>query len=316
MIAISASIGLASTPGSATSLTELMQQADFAMLWAKARRAGVRIFDATLEHALKSDLRREAEIRTAIPLGQFIPFYQPLVDLDTGRTIGWEVLMRWDHPERGIVAPAEFIDVAEATGLIDEMFWPMLVTACRATRDQADGSFIAVNVTLRQIMDTRFVSRLSDVLEQTNFPPQRLEIEITEREHVHDLDRLAAGLRALGALGVRIALDDFGTGSANLTLLSALPIHKLKIDRSFVSNIEHDEQNRRIVTSIVGLARSMDLVCTAEGIETEAVAQSLRDLGCHQGQGYFFGRPSLHHDLRADGKLAAGADRSLRAAVG
>jgi EAL domain-containing protein (putative c-di-GMP-specific phosphodiesterase class I) len=293
-----------------------MQQADFAMLWAKARRAGIRVFDATLEHELKYDLRREAEIREAIPLGQFIPFYQPLVDLDTGRTIGWEVLMRWDHPTRGIVAPAEFIDVAEATGLIDEMFWPMLTTACRATRVHTDGSFIAVNVTLRQIMDVRFAARLSDVLKQTDFAPQRLEIEITEREHVHEIDRLAAGLQALGALGVRIALDDFGTGSANLTLLSALPIHKLKIDRSFISNIEHDEQNRRIVTSIVGLARSMDLICTAEGIESEAVAQRLRDLGCHQGQGYFFGRPSLHHDLRADGKLAAEPNRSLRAAVG
>jgi EAL domain-containing protein (putative c-di-GMP-specific phosphodiesterase class I) len=222
------------------------------------------------------------------------------VRVDTGDLVGYEVLARWPHRERGMISPTHFIPVAEEAGLVDAMFWTLLAQACRKALD-APGEFIlAVNISPSQVRDQWFPEKVLRTLRETGFPAQRLEIEVTESAMIGDVARAKSSLMSLKNQGVRVALDDFGTGYSSLFLLRALPIDKLKIDRSFVTRLTEDRENATIVGALVGLGKALGLQVTAEGVEDEATAEALRAMGCEFAQGFLYGAAveSPHYALQ------------------
>ncbi len=293
-LTVGASIGIAIYPQDGVTAADLLQNGDAAMLRAKATRGEFRFFDASIDQALKSKASLESDLRAAIPANEIVPFFQPVVSLETGETVGFEVLARWPHRLRGMVPPDEFIPVAEEAGLIDAMFWSLLTKACESSL-HAQGEFmLAVNISPSQVRDEWFPEKVLRTLQQTGFPARRLEIEVTESAMMGDMDRAKSALQSLKNQGVQIALDDFGTGYSSLLLLRELPIDKLKIDRSFVSSMLHNASNATIVDAIVGLGRSLGLKVTAEGVECVETAEALRARGCALAQGYLFGTPAAH----------------------
>jgi EAL domain-containing protein (putative c-di-GMP-specific phosphodiesterase class I) len=231
----------------------------------------------------------ETELRTAIPNGDIVPFFQPVVRLDTGALAGFEVLARWPHRERGMISPTAFIPVAEEAGLVDAMFWTLLAQACRKALDAPGDFVLAVNISPSQVRDQWFAEKVLRTLRETRFPAHRLEIEVTESAMIGDVARAKSSLMSLKNQGVRVALDDFGTGYSSLFLLRELPIDKLKIDRSFVARITSDRENATIVGALVGLGKALGLKVTAEGVEDMATADALRVMGCEFAQGFLYG---------------------------
>jgi len=302
-LAVGASIGIAMCPGDGRDAAELLQRGDAAMLRAKEDRGAYKFFDSSIDEELKWKAALETELRTAIPNGDIVPYFQPVVRLDTGELAGFEVLARWPHRERGMISPVHFIPVAEEAGLVDAMFWALLAQACRKSLD-APGEFtLAVNISPSQVRDQWFPEKVLRTLRETGFPAQRLEIEVTESAMIGDMERAKTSLMSLKNQGVKIALDDFGTGYSSLFLLRALPIDKLKIDRSFVASITADRENQTIVRALVGLGNALGLAVTAEGVEDGATADALAAMGCEFAQGYLFGAaiefPSYPTNLRA-----------------
>jgi diguanylate cyclase (GGDEF)-like protein len=288
-LTVGASIGISLCPEDGHDAAELLQRGDAAMLRAKEDRGAYKFFDSSIDEELKSKAALEAELRTAIPNGDIVPYFQPVVHCDTGELAGFEVLARWPHRERGMISPADFIPVAEDAGLVDAMFWALLAQACRKALD-APGEFIlAVNISPSQVRDQWFPEKVLRTLRETGFPAQRLEIEVTESAMIGDVARAKSSLMSLKNQGVRIALDDFGTGYSSLFLLRELPIDKLKIDRSFVARITTDRENATIVGALVGLGKALGLKVTAEGVEDEETAAALRAMGCELAQGYLYG---------------------------
>ncbi len=288
-LTVGASIGISLCPEDGQDAAELLQRGDAAMLRAKEDRGAYKFFDSSIDEELKSKAALEAELRTAIPNGDIVPYFQPVVHCDTGELAGFEVLARWPHRERGMISPADFIPVAEDAGLVDAMFWALLAQACRKALD-APGEFIlAVNISPSQVRDQWFPEKVLRTLRETGFPAQRLEIEVTESAMIGDVARAKSSLMSLKNQGVRIALDDFGTGYSSLFLLRELPIDKLKIDRSFVARITTDRENATIVGALVGLGKALGLKVTAEGVEDEETAAALRAMGCELAQGYLYG---------------------------
>jgi EAL domain-containing protein (putative c-di-GMP-specific phosphodiesterase class I) len=221
--------------------------------------------------------------------------YQPEVDARTGRVIAVEALLRWHHPMRGLVSPAEFIPLAEQTGLIVPIGDWVLRTACAQAaswrRSKLSPVRVAVNLSARQFEDADFVARVEDALEESGLEPTALELEITESMVARDTAQAAKWLADLRALGVRVVVDDFGTGYSSLNYLKRLPLDTLKIDRSFVSGLGAEPHDSSIVTAVVALADALGLETLAEGVETPEHLAMLRDLGCHMAQGYYFSRP-------------------------
>ncbi len=300
-LTVGASIGIAICPSDGRSAADILQRGDAAMLRAKEERGAFTFFDSSIDEQLKSKASLEAELRSAIPAGDIVPYFQPVVKLATGELAGFEVLARWPHKTRGMISPTEFIPVAEEAGLVDSMFWALLAQACRKAL-QAPGDFIlAVNISPSQVRDQWFPEKVLRTLKETGFPPQRLEIEVTESAMIGDIQRAKTSLMSLKNQGVKIALDDFGTGYSSLSLLRALPIDKLKIDRSFVSSMTTDPESATIVGALVGLGRALGLAVTAEGVEDAATVSALTAMGCDLGQGYLFGAAieSPHYDLNA-----------------
>ncbi len=288
-LTVGASIGISLCPEDGQDAAELLQRGDAAMLRAKEDRGAYKFFDSSIDQELKSKAALETELRTAIPNGDIVPYFQPVVHCDTGELAGFEVLARWPHRERGMISPADFIPVAEDAGLVDAMFWALLAQACRKALD-APGEFIlAVNISPSQVRDQWFPEKVLRTLRETGFPAQRLEIEVTESAMIGDVARAKSSLMSLKNQGVRIALDDFGTGYSSLFLLRELPIDKLKIDRSFVARITTDRENATIVGALVGLGKALGLKVTAEGVEDEETAAALRAMGCELAQGYLYG---------------------------
>ncbi len=291
-LSVGASVGIAIYPHDGETGAALLQNGDAAMLRAKARRGEFQFFDASIDQAMKLKASLEEELRAAIPAGEIVPYFQPVVDLATGVASGYEVLARWPHRERGMISPAEFIPVAEEAGLVDAMFWTLLTQACQKAL-AAPGDFtLAVNISPSQIRDQWFPEKVLRTLRETGFPTHRLEIEVTESAMMGDIDQAKAALLSLKNQGVRIALDDFGTGYSSLLLLRQLPIDKLKIDRSFVSSMLVDPSNATIVDVILGLGKSLGLTVTAEGVECGETADALRERACALAQGYLFGHAS------------------------
>lgn len=288
-LTVGASIGIAMCPEDGRGAADLLQRGDAAMLRAKEDRGAYKFFDSSIDEELKSKAALETELRAAIPSGDIVPYFQPVLRLDNGELAGYEVLARWPHRDRGMISPTNFIPVAEEAGLVDAMFWVLLAQACNKAL-KAPGDFtLAVNISPSQVRDQWFPEKVLRTLRETGYPPQRLEIEVTETAMVGDIQRAKSSLLSLKNQGVKIALDDFGTGYSSLFLLRALPIDKLKIDRSFVSTLTTDRENATIVGALVGLGRALGLQVVAEGVEDEATAKALRAMGCEFAQGFLFG---------------------------
>ncbi len=284
---------------------ELLRHADQAMYRAKREGRGrFGLFDDALGERLRQAAEMEAELILAIERAEIVPHFQPIVEIANRNLVGFEVLARWRHERLGQVPPEVFIKLAEDTGQINAISWLVLRQACAIARDWDPDLTIAFNLSPRQFRDPDLSSTISAVLAESDFPPTRLEIEITETAVIEDVDYARATIENLRWLGIRISLDDFGTGFSSLATLSRLPFDKLKIDRSFVTEVTEDTQKAKIVAAIISLAGSLDLSVTAEGIETLDTYEMLAGLNCELGQGFLFDRPlagNQVHDLLRDG---------------
>jgi diguanylate cyclase (GGDEF)-like protein len=241
-----------------------------------------------------ADHRRwiEAEMQLALERQDFELYYQPQLDLTTGRIAGYEALVRWQHPDKGAVHPVEFIPVAEETGMIAPLGDWVLRKACADAKHLPDDCFVAVNLSPAQFLLSDMVEAVRSALAESGLPARRLELEITESLLMEDKEKTALILGEFARMGVSVAVDDFGTGYSNLTYLADLPFQKLKIDRSFVSRIETNGNTGAIISTIVGLSRALGVETIAEGVENEAQVTMLKAAGCNSAQGYLFGRPT------------------------
>ena len=307
----SASIGVALFSPGQHSTEELIKQADVAMYQAKdAGRNTMRFYDAEMQARLVDRAAMEEDLRQAMTLGQLTLHYQPQVD-SAGRVVGAEVLVRWLHPQRGLVAPAQFIPLAEEVGLIAAIgSWVLEATCLQLARwamqPTLSGLTLSVNVSSHQFRQSEFVDRVSQILSHTGADPRCLRLELTESIMVRDVDHVVAKMRALRDQGVGFSLDDFGTGYSSLAYLKRLPIDQLKIDQGFVRDILSDHNDAAIAKMVIALADSMGLSVIAEGVETQEQRDCLAALGCHEYQGYLFGRPVPVKDFEA-GLLRAAA---------
>jgi predicted signal transduction protein with EAL and GGDEF domain len=299
-VVVRASVGVACFPEHGASAQALLAKSDVAMYLAKSDGAGVVVYAPERDGHTHRRLTLITELRQAIERREFLLEYQPIVHLRTGATVGLEAFVRWDHPQRGAVPPADFIDLAEQTGLINPL--TMLVL------DQALGEWsgvetvtplsIAVNVSPRNLQDPDLPQRIADALRAHSARPSMLTLEITENVLMADPARCMECLTRLHAMGVRIAIDDFGTGYSSLGYLRRLPIDELKIDRSFVADLEsgHDDV---LVRSTIELAHNLGLTVTSEGVEAAAARERLTALGCDAAQGGFIAPPASAQQLRA-----------------
>ncbi|GLY94913.1 hypothetical protein Acsp02_21680 [Actinoplanes sp. NBRC 103695] len=292
-----ASIGITTTPEADTA-AELLRQADLALYVAKgAGKNQWRRYQSHLHSAMVERLELRSALDHAVHEGHFLLQYQPIVDLGSGGTAGFEALVRWHHPERGVIAPDEFIEVAEESGLIVPIGrWVLdqalhTVAQWRRALPRARRPYVSVNVSVRQFRQAGFVDQVRSSLEWADVPPSALMLEITETLLMGDDEEIWADLAVLQELGVRIAIDDFGTGYSSLGYLRQRPIDVVKIDKTFIDDITHDPQQRTLVGGIVSLAHSLNLTVIAEGIETEAHQAVLIELGCPLGQGYLYSSP-------------------------
>ena len=287
------SAGVARYPIDGQRAEEVLLASDMAMYQAKAAgKNQVAVFHAGLRELNEQRLRIESELRTAMREGQLRLHYQPIVDLASGQLVGAEALLRWQHPERGMVPPGQFIDVAERSGLIVELGgWVLQQAAQQQQRWAAQGCGpwpVAVNVSARQLRDGKLLQQFEQALAVSGCDPSLIEIELTEHTLVEDVDDNIRLLTALRDRGVRIGIDDFGTGLSSLAYLKRLPAAKLKIDRSFVRDLPQDLGDAAIVEAAVSMAHALGLQVVAEGVETEAQHQMLGRLGCNYGQGYLY----------------------------
>src|SRR4051794_11496245 len=305
-----ASIGIALAPQDGGDLDQLLKNADLAMYGAKADgRRTYRFFERTMDARVRARRTLELDLRQAIANGEFEINYQPIVDLKSGAVSGCEALLRWRHPGRGMVSPAEFIPVAEEIGLIGELGEWVLTSACREAAAWPDHVRLAVNVSPVQFRNHTLGLRVAHALVAAGLAPHRLELEITEAVLIRDDDAALAIFHQLRALGVRIALDDFGTGYSSLSYLQRFPFDKIKIDRCFITELGEPDGSSSIVQAVVNIAAARNMTTTAEGVETEAQRDALRALGCTEMQGYLFSaaRPAAEVRALLRGDAAMGA---------
>nr|WP_320009686.1 EAL domain-containing protein [uncultured Desulfobulbus sp.] len=293
-----ASIGIVTQLNEYTSAEEVLRDADIAMYRAKQQGKSILLFDKHMHLELIESINLEAELKEAIYSEGLTLHYQPIVSVDTERLLGFEALVRWNHPMRGMVPPDRFIPLAEETGLIIDLGKWVITEACATLKNWLEelgwrqGLIMSVNVSCRQLADTGLVEHVMSELIRHQLNPANLKIEVTESVIMHDVDRAIIELNRLRKLGVQIAIDDFGTGYSSLAYLRRIPIDHLKIDRSFIHGFsEGDKENDEIVRSIISLARSLDLGVIAEGVENRDQLERLRSLNCDRVQGFMFSRP-------------------------
>jgi EAL domain-containing protein (putative c-di-GMP-specific phosphodiesterase class I) len=297
LLSVTGSLGIAVFPENGADSQHLMRAADMAMYTAKAEgRNRYHFYADDMSARAREQMDVEQGLRRAISTDGLLVHYQPRVDLALRRIVGVEALVRWPHPERGLIAPGSFIAIAEQSDIIEHLGHWVLRRACSEmldlVRGQAGGTsfHLAVNVSARQFLDANFVAIVESVLDETGFPAAALELEITEST-LQATEQSLRILKALEAIGVSISIDDFGTGYSSLSVLRDLPINRIKIDRSFIVDLPASENQRAVVEAIVALSRAMDMSITVEGIEQPEQADLLQQLGCQEGQGYFFARP-------------------------
>lgn len=289
---ISTSVGVARCGGGECDAEELMRRADLALFAAKAKgRDNLAIFDAELDRAAKERRETEADLREAIARGQMRLHYQPVIDLNTGRTTGYEALLRWYHPTRGIVGPNDFLHIAEASGMIVPLGDWIIRQALAETASWPADMRIAVNLSPTQVRSPHLVTVVAQAIHAHAIAPERIEFEITEHVLLEEGEASHATLMKLRELGTRIALDDFGTGYSSLGYLRRFPFDRIKIDRHFVEGIEGSTDNQAIVSTITRLAEALGMSTTAEGIESRGQLDLLRKLGCQEAQGFLICRP-------------------------
>ena len=308
-VVIGASIGIAMAPGDGDESEKLLKSADMALSRAKNDSRGTfSFFEAGMDARAQSRRKIELDLRDAIQNDVLRPYYQPLICLSSGRITGFEALVRWPDPERGMISPAEFIPVAEETGLINGLGGLMLRRACMDAALWPDDVRVAVNLSPLQFRTGNLLSIVMDALKQSGLPAKRLELEITETLLLEKSSQVLATLHALRALGVRISMDDFGTGYSSLSYLRSFPFDKIKIDQSFVRDLGSNRDAQAIVRSIISLGKGLGVTITAEGVETEAELSCLRAEGCHEGQGFLFSRARPNVEIVRLLQAQCGAD--------
>jgi diguanylate cyclase (GGDEF)-like protein/PAS domain S-box-containing protein len=313
-VVIGASIGIAMAPGDGDESEKLLKSADMALSRAKNDSRGTfSFFEAEMDARAQSRRKIELDLRDAIQNEVLRPYYQPLICLSTGRITGFEALVRWPDPERGMISPAEFIPVAEETGLINGLGGLMLRRACTDAAQWPDDVRVAVNLSPLQFRTGNLLSIVMDALKQSGLPATRLELEITETLLLEKSSQVLATLHALRALGVRISMDDFGTGYSSLSYLRSFPFDKIKIDQSFVRDLGSNRDAQAIVRSIISLGIGLGVTITAEGVETEAEPSCLRAEGCHEGQGFLFSRARPNVEIVRLLQAQSGADSEASA---
>jgi diguanylate cyclase (GGDEF)-like protein/PAS domain S-box-containing protein len=307
---VTMSIGIALASGGRTRPESLVENADAAMYRAKARGGNRReVFDQAMRARAKRRLAMHSSLHRAVERNEFRVLYQPIHCLGSGRPVGAEALVRWEHPDRGLIGPGEFIALAEETGLIMSIGTHVLREACRQARSwQAQNHRLAIKVNLsaRQFVHPNLAGVVADILAETGIDPALVYLEITETVLMEDVESTSGALTELKSLGVSLTVDDFGTGYSSLAYLKRFPVDELKIDRDFVAGLLTDQEDSAIVTAIINLAHTLGVVAVAEGVEGAEQAQRLRELGCDFGQGFHFGRPLPPDDLTARLNLTAG----------
>ncbi|HEX2270834.1 MAG TPA: EAL domain-containing protein [Pyrinomonadaceae bacterium] len=292
-----ASIGIALSSSGYDKPDDILRDADTAMYRAKENgKARYELFDHDMHARAVSRLQLESDLRQAVEKNEFLVFYQPIVCLQTGRLAGFEALVRWNHPRRGLVSPADFIPVAEETGLIVPISEWVMAEACARVREWQIASpshrslSLSVNLSARQVAQANILDKIKEALDNSKLPPHCLKLEITESVVMENAEAAAMMFKQLRSLGVQLSIDDFGTGYSSLSYLHRFPLNYLKIDRSFVTRLTTENDNA-IVRTISTLARNLGMEVIAEGIETEEQYRQLRMLGCEYGQGYLFSQP-------------------------
>ena len=290
------SIGIAIFPADGDSVDVLLKHSDTAMYHAKEQgRNNFQYYSNAMNAAANERLLLEGEVRHATEREEFVVYYQPQIDLRSGRIVGAEALVRWQHPQRGLLGPAEFLQAASDTGMIRTIDEWMLRAACRQNRAWQQRGLavprVSINVSNSLFHGTTLLKAVEAVFAETGLMPDRLELELTESVAMRNVDTSLTVLRELNTMGVQLAIDDFGTGYSSLSYLQRLPVHRVKIDQSFVRELLSLVQPVSIVRAIIAMAHSLDLDVLAEGVEDERQRSILLAEGCDQAQGYLFGRP-------------------------
>jgi diguanylate cyclase (GGDEF)-like protein len=295
---IGASIGIVVSPGDGLSADKLLRNADLALYRAKGDGRGTfRFFEPAMDQQMQSRRIMEQDMRKALPAGEFELYYQPVVNLASNEISGFEALIRWNHPNQGMVAPAAFIPLAEEIGFIVPLGEWVIRQACAAAAQWPEDIRVAVNISAVQFRNPGLMQVIVGALAASGLHPTRLEIEITETVLLQNKETTLAVLHQLRALGVRIAMDDFGTGYSSLTYLQSFPFDKIKIDRSFVKDITENAGSLNIVRAVAALANGMGMTATAEGVETTEQLDRIRSEGCTEMQGFLFSRPLPAHEI-------------------
>jgi predicted signal transduction protein with EAL and GGDEF domain len=317
-IVINATIGIAMAPGDGEDSEKLLMRATMTLSRAKREARGTfAFFEPEMDARAQRRRKIELDLRAAIEEEVLCPHYQPLIDLASGHITGCEALVRWPHPERGMISPAEFIPVAEEAGLIAGLGGLMLRSACMDAARWPDDVRVAVNLSPLQFRTGNLLSIVMEALKRSGLPAKRLELEITETLLLEKSSEVLATLHALRSLGVRISMDDFGTGYSSLSYLRSFPFDKIKIDQSFMRDLVGNRDAQAIVRSIISLGVGLGVTITAEGVETEAEFNYLRAEGCHEGQGFLFSRARPNAEIAGllNASLGSGNAPLIRAQV-
>jgi diguanylate cyclase (GGDEF) domain len=292
---VTVSIGVAFAPKDGKTSQALIKNVDSAMYVAKANGKSTHVyFEYSFNQKLTEKIEMQSELRKAMERNEFVLFYQAQMDLDTKQVVGFEALIRWEHPTKGLIYPDEFIYIAEETGLIVPIGKWVLYTACKQLKQWSEDFpdlTMAVNLSARQFRDKDLVKLVYDVIEETGINPHKLELEITETIALDDLEYTVATIHELKKIGVSFSLDDFGTGYSSMNYLKRLPVSNLKIDRSFLNTVMEDKSDQKIIQAIITLARNLDLYVVAEGVESSEQEVFLREANCNKAQGYLYSRP-------------------------
>ena len=295
-VVVTLSTGIVIFPGDGEDSESLLQHAEKSMYNVKAEgRNGYQFFEASIQNSALNRLSMESEMRKAIEREEFVLFYQPQIDIESGLVVGMESLIRWMHPEKGMVPPFHFIPIAEETGLIGPIGEWVIYEACRQTKAWQEagvgGLKIAVNLSGRQFTDRQLLEKIAKTLEQTGLKPGDLELEITESTIMNDIESTIKVLEKLSEMGMALAIDDFGTGYSSLSYLKRFPINKLKIDKSFIDDVITSEDDATIVAAIIGLSHNLKLNVICEGVEDVDQLNWLKENKCNEIQGYYFSKP-------------------------